>query len=80
MTIYQRRQDRRPIIILNDDLLGTGSFAGRVYSKWGHVILAGKGTYDVSIVAGTLRLLAVLNMSLAPSNLLPPAEDVFLVE
>jgi hypothetical protein len=80
MTIYQRRQDRRPIIILNDDLLGIGSFAGRIYSKWGHVIMAGKGTYDVSIVAGTLRLLAVLNMTMAPSDLLPPAEDVFLVE
>jgi len=80
MVIYQRRQDRRPIVILNDDLLGNGSSAGRVYAKWGHVIVAGKGTYDASFVAGTMRILAVLNMNVAPSDLLPPAEDVYLVE
>lgn len=80
MTIYQRRQDRRPIIVLNDDLLGTGEFSGRIYGKWAHVILAGRGTFDATFVAGTMRILAVLDAVVDPSNLLPPAEDVFLVE
>ncbi|MEX2287982.1 MAG: pilus assembly protein TadG-related protein [Planctomycetaceae bacterium] len=80
MMIYQRRQDRRPIVIINDDLLNNGSFGGRVYAKWGHVIVAGKGLFDASFVAGTMRVIALLNMTLAPSQPLPPAEDVYLVE
>jgi len=80
MTIYQRRQDRRMVVIINDDLLGSGSFAGRVYAKWGHVLVAGRGTFDATFVAGTLRVLAILNAQIYPSRLLPPAEDVFLVE
>jgi Flp pilus assembly protein TadG len=81
LTIYQRRQDRRAIVIAHEDLLlGAGSFAGTVYAKWGHVILTGNGTYQARFVAGTLRCVNVLGMRIAPDELLPPARDVFLVE
>ncbi|MBI3464449.1 MAG: hypothetical protein HY000_15555 [Planctomycetes bacterium] len=80
MTIYQRRRDRRPIIILREDLLLAGSFSGTAYAKWGHVILAGSGTFDARFVAGTMRVVNATNVTLAPGTLLPPAEDVFLVQ
>lgn len=80
MLIYQRRHDRRPIAIVRSDLLGGGVFQGTVYSKWGHVILAGQGTYDARFVAGTMRIIALQNVELHPGTLLPAAEDVYLVE
>jgi hypothetical protein len=78
--LYQRRLDRRPIIFVQENLIGAGQLRGTLYSKWGHVILAGKGTYDARFVVGTMRLVALLDMQIRPSTLLPPAEDVFLVE
>jgi Flp pilus assembly protein TadG len=78
--IYQRRFDRRPIILVQENLIGPGQLRGTMYSKWGHVILAGKGTYDARFVVGTMRLIALLDMQIRPSILLPPAEDVYLVE
>jgi hypothetical protein len=80
LLVYQRRQDLRPIVIANQNLLLGGNISGTIYAKWGHVIFAGNSTYNVKIVAGTVRLLAVLDMTLSPSALLPPAQDVFLVE
>lgn len=79
LLIYQRRADRRPIAIVTG-LLGGDSISGRVYAKWGHVILAANGTIDGSFVAGTMRIVTVLNTTIAPQSLLPPAEDVFLLE
>jgi Flp pilus assembly protein TadG len=79
MLIYQRRHDRRPIVIAHTNLLG-GDFAGTTYAKWGHVILIGQGTYDARFVAGTMRILALIDVTLSPSDLLPPAQDIFLVE
>ncbi|HUQ68118.1 MAG TPA: hypothetical protein VM165_01260, partial [Planctomycetaceae bacterium] len=80
MLIYQRRADRRPIVLINNLLLGGEDFNGVVYAKWGHVILSGSGFRETRVVAGTLRLITVTSSEFAPSNLLPPAEDVFLVE
>ncbi len=81
MLLYQRRADRRPIVIVQENLLPGTLFKGRVYAKWGHVILAGLGgTYDASFVCGSFRSLVVTDCTLAPSNPLPPAQDVFLVE
>jgi hypothetical protein len=81
MMVYQRRHDRRPIMLIQEKhLIGGGTLQGTVYAKWGHVILAGLGQYNAHFVAGTMRLIAVLNMDVNPSNPFPPAEDVFLVE
>ena len=80
MLIYQRRQDRRPVVMIQENVIGAGTIRGTVYAKWGHVILAGIGTYDARVVAGTMRLIALSNLNISPSTLFPPARDVFLVE
>lgn len=79
MLIYQRRQDRRPVVIGNLNLLGA-SVSGTIYAKWGHVLLTAQGTHDLRIAAGTARIVAVTDVTFDPSDLLPPARDVFLVE
>jgi hypothetical protein len=79
MIIYQRRHDRRPIVIAHQNLLG-GDFAGTVYAKWGHVSFIGNGTYDARFVCGSMRVLTLFDSTLSPSNFLPPARDVLLVE
>ena len=38
MLIYQRRLDRRPIIIEAQQLLGSGDISGTIYAKWAHTI------------------------------------------
>lgn len=78
--IYQRRNDRRPIVLVQENLLGTGQLRGAIYAKWGHVLLAGRGTFDARVVAGTMRLLVLADLSIEPTTLFPPAQDVFLVE
>lgn len=80
MLIYQRRTDRRPIVLAGVDLLGGGMLEGTVYSKWGEVIFVGKGSYDMRFVAGSIRFANLLECTIAPQDLLPPAYDVFLVE
>lgn len=80
MLIYQRRQDRRPIVLVQEDLIGSGIIAGTVYAKWGHTILAGRGTYNARFVTGTMRVLGVLGCRIEPDGLLPPVREVFLVE
>lgn len=80
MVIYQRRTDRRPIVLVQENLLGPGQLSGTVYSKWGHVILAGKGVYDARFVSGTMRIIALLDLAIRPSTLLPAAQDIYLVE
>jgi hypothetical protein len=67
-------------VIAYQSLLGNVVFQGTVYAKWGHVLFAGDGTLDFRIVSGTARLVPVLGLTLQPSQLLPPASDVFLVE
>ena len=81
MLIYQRRVDRRPIILSGLKLLGGGAISGTIYSKWGHVIfLSGLGTYDLKFVCGTMRVLTVGDTTLAPSKKFDAARDVYLVE
>jgi Flp pilus assembly protein TadG len=80
MLIYQRRHDRRQIVLLQEDLLGNGTLRGTIYSKWGHLVFAGKGTYDARFVVGTVRFVALLNMTINPTATLPAAQDVYLVE
>ncbi len=80
MVIYQARHDRRPVIVAHSGLLGAASFSGTVYAKYGHVILAGNGTYNARFVAGTMRVITIADTMINPAQLLPPAQDVFLVE
>lgn len=80
LVIYQARHDRRPVVVAHSGLLGASSFSGTVYAKYGHVILAGNGTYNARFVAGTMRVVTVANTTINPAQLLPPAQDVFLVE
>ncbi|UUO07226.1 pilus assembly protein TadG-related protein [Blastopirellula sp. J2-11] len=80
MMIYQRRHDRRPIVLVQENLLGPGTISGTLYSKWGHLLLAGKGTFDTRIVTGTLRIIALLDVDIAPTWKLDPAYEVYLVE
>jgi Flp pilus assembly protein TadG len=78
--IYQRRQDRRPIVIVQQGLLGNANMSGNVYAKWSHVILTANGTLHSAIACGSLRVLSVLDLRLDPYDPLPPAYDIFLVE
>jgi hypothetical protein len=81
LLVYQHRADRRPIIIGATKLVGGGDISGTIYSKWGHVIfLGGQGTYDLRFVCGSMRVLTLFDSTLAPSHLLPPAQDVLLTE
>lgn len=79
--LYQRRVDRRPIIISGLQLLGGGGSSGTIYAKWGHVIfLSGLGTYDLRFVCGTMRVLTVGDTTIAPTKKFAAAQDVYLVE
>lgn len=80
LLVYQRRQDRRPILIVQQGLLGNSSLSGNVYAKWAHVVLTAHGTHRCAFVCGSLRVLSVLETRIEPLDFLPPAEDVFLVE
>jgi hypothetical protein len=80
MLLYQRRQDYRPIVVVCQNLIGSTTISGTIYAKRGHFIFAGDGTHDLRIVAGSVRLAPVLGLTLAPSQPLPPARDVYLVE
>ena len=80
LLIYQRRADFSPIVVAQSSLIGSSSFSGALYAKWGNVLFIGGGSYDMQLVAGTVGLVAVNGMSIVPSTLLPPAQDIFLVE
>lgn len=81
MLLYQRRIDRRPIILSGLKLLGGAAISGTIYAKWGHVIfLSGLGTYDLRFVCGTMRILTVGDTVIAPTKKLDAARDVYLVE
>lgn len=80
MLIYQRRADRRIMVIARDALLADSVFSGTVYAKWGDVVFAGMGTVNARFVVGSLRCANVLDCTIAPTTLLPPARDVFLVQ
>ncbi len=80
MLIFQRRGDRRIMVISRDALLSDSLFSGTVYAKWGDVVFAGMGTVQARFVVGSLRVANVLECTIAPTSLLPSAKDVFLVQ
>ena len=78
--IYQRRTDRRPIVLADQSLLLAGSLSGTTYAKYGQVVFACNGTFNMRFVSGSLRFANLLQTTIAPTQLLPPAQDVYLVE
>lgn len=78
--IFQRRFDRRPIVLLQQQLAGNSPFSGNVYAKWGHVMLIGEGTLDAGFVTGTMRVVTLLDCTISTARPFPPAKDVFLIE
>lgn len=80
MLIYQRRHDRRPILIVQQNFLLHSAFTGTVYGKWAHLLIAIEGTFHTEFVVGSLRSLTFLETRIDPLRHLPPAHDVYLVE
>jgi Flp pilus assembly protein TadG len=80
MLLFQRRADRRPLVFVNEALILGGTIAGTIYAKWGEVIFAGQGTYDLRMAAGSVLILDVLDLTFSPTRLFPPVYEVFLVE
>ncbi|MDP1797097.1 MAG: pilus assembly protein TadG-related protein [Planctomycetaceae bacterium] len=80
LLIFQRRADRRILVIARDALLSDSVFNGTVYAKWGDTVFAGMGTVQARFVVGSLRFANLLDCTIAPTSLLPPAQDVFLVQ
>jgi Flp pilus assembly protein TadG len=80
LTIYQRRVDRRPIILADETIILGGTLSGSIYAKYAEVVFAASGTFDLTFVSGSLAVANILQCTLNPSHLLPAAQDVFLVE
>lgn len=80
MFIFQRRADRRIMVIARDTLLTNGSFSGTIYSKWGHLVIAGMGSFDTRLVVGSMRFANILDCEIDPTSRLPAAKDVYLVQ
>ncbi len=49
-------------------------------AKYAQVMFACNGTFNLRFVTGSLRFANVLQTTIAPTQLLPPAQDVYLVE
>jgi hypothetical protein len=80
MMFYQRRAYRNPLVIIQEQLIGGGTLQGTVYAKWAQVLLAGMGTYNARIAAGTMRIVALADITISPTSLFPAATDVYVVE
>jgi Flp pilus assembly protein TadG len=80
LLIYQRRLDRRPIVLADQQLLLAGTLQGTVYGKYSQIVFAANGTFDLRLVGGSIRFANLLQTVIAPTQLLPPAQDVYLVE
>ena len=81
MLIYQKPTDRRPIIIEANQLAGDGDIAGTIYAKWAHTtFVPSSGLYDLRFVTGAMRMITSGDSEMTPSEPLPPARDVLLVE
>ena len=78
--IFQRRTDRRSIVLADQSLLLAGTLAGSIYGKYAQVVFACNGTFDIRFVSGSMRFANLLQTTIAPTQLLPPAQDVYLVE
>jgi hypothetical protein len=53
MVIYQRRVNTESINI-NNGASFPGGISGRIYAKWGSLNVSGNGTYNFSIVVGSM--------------------------
>lgn len=80
MLLFQRRNDRRPIVLFADPLLGSANLSGSIYAKWGQLVFAAGGTYDMKLAVGNARIINARDLTLEPSQLFEPARDVYLVE
>jgi Flp pilus assembly protein TadG len=80
LLIYQRRVDRRPIVLADQQLLLAGTLQGTIYGKYSQIVFAANGTFDLCLVGGSIRFANILQTVLAPTQPLPPAQDVYLVE
>jgi Flp pilus assembly protein TadG len=80
LLFYQRRIDRRPIVLADETLILGGTLSGSIYSKYGQMIFAAAGTYNLKFVTGSMLCLNILQCTLNPSQLLSPAMDVYLVQ
>lgn len=80
MLIYQRRCDRRPVIVSQQTVLGAMDLRGMIYSKWGNLAVVGNETFQAAFVVGSLRMVVTTRASIDPVDMLPPAFDVALVE
>jgi Flp pilus assembly protein TadG len=82
LLIYQRRIDRRPIVLADETLILGGSLSGTVYAKYAQMIFAANGTYNLRFATGSMLCLNALQCKLSPttSQLLPPAMDIYLVQ
>jgi Flp pilus assembly protein TadG len=83
LLFYQRRFDRRPIVLAAESLLLSGTLSGTVYAKYGQGIFAAEGgPYNLKFVTGSMLFLNALTCQLSPpqTELLPPAMDVYLVQ
>jgi Flp pilus assembly protein TadG len=76
--LYQGEDDGRRIEI--HDMSSSGQLSGIIYAKSGHLDLSVRGTCRASFVVGTMRVQASGGCRIEPLRLLPPAEDVYLVE
>ncbi|MEW4487979.1 pilus assembly protein TadG-related protein [Thalassoglobus sp. JC818] len=80
VSLYQSRNDRRPIVLVSEQLLGTGALNGTIYAKWGNVIFVANGEHDMGIVAASCRIVTALGCELSPTQLFEPVREVYLVE
>jgi Flp pilus assembly protein TadG len=80
LLIYQRRVDRSPIVLADEQLLLAGTMQGNIYGKYAQIVFAANGTFNMNLVGGSIRFANILQTTLAPSQLLPPAQDVYLVQ
>ena len=67
-----------PMVIFGQETRGT--LSGAVYSKYGQLIFAANGNYNLKFAVGSALFLNALQCTLAPTQLLPPATDVYLVQ
>lgn len=79
LLLFQNQNDRRTIEI-NQTSNSSSQLSGIVYAKSGHVSMTARGTSRAAFVVGTMRINAATGCRIEPLRLLPPAEDVYLVE
>jgi hypothetical protein len=67
-------------VLADQQLLLAGTLQGTVYGKYAQIVFAANGTFDLCLVGGSIRFANILQTVLAPTQPLPPAQDVYLVE